>query len=1032
MDMNGTPLVRFQSSQQAQSEADDRIIRRRSSKACDNCRKAKCKCEPTGPNQPCSNCVSLRLTCTFLGPSRKRGPPKGYIDKLEAKMHRLQALIGTIMLSDDARAQSIVNDLSGDPLAREVLAQVEASPFGSAGRSGHIPMPSLRFDDMEDQLGLNTIQEEGMTPPKVGDNATHHDLGPSTHFTASASDWQNALHACLRGGTSGLPHLDHLDTAIPSIQYPNISPVPDDGTSPRQRRRLDAPLRSPQQDTSPTGFSQGSGNSLGNQAGAISSPSQPHRYNNERGDSFRAASPDDPTPSEDGDENVDLADVVGQLSIDENDQVRYHGKASGLHLLSRSERHREGIWRFPPARVWPPSENHVVKTEEEILSSANARDCLPSLSQQQHLIDLYFTYVQPVLPIIPKRQFMELFRERMASSDANSPADNVRGRIPTLLLLAMFTVAARYTTTDTPLPIDGKMWNAGDKYLTAAKLILNEKYASSQPETCQALILLSYREIGIGAMAQSFLYTGMAVRMAQDLGLHRSMEKWHPAGQSRFTEEEKQTRRRIWWACVILDRYVSTYIGRPMGIFERDYDTALATENDPEEVEVWRPLFDDAGSPDASTAGRRLTYEPKASHALACFNASATLASILGRVYENLYTIRTNAEGAAGERILRQLDKRLALWLINLPDSLKYQPSNTSVPPPHILTLHMQFYCALLLLHRPFITGERLSAPVDDLPSRAICSTAANAISTIISTFKEAFGLKRCPAICTFYVFSASIMHVFNATVDPSDVQSRVNLAKCMAVLGEMDLVWPSAGRARELLNGLVDLRDVDLSRPPGHPEALRSSNKRAYPDDDERRSHELAQQLSNDARYLLASREDALGGPAMWNISGPTLHNATHHSDSAWNTLHGAENGDRSLSVARSSEDLHGALTNSGYAMSKSTHPLQAPYPSAGDSHSLGFGSPESISNVFPPFSPPRTSSFWNDQMAMPFGDPALASAFMGLPVNMSHMSDFSDVRGDGLFMQSLGERPGTPEGDVPTSYHLLNSRERQFTAGI
>ncbi|KZO89639.1 hypothetical protein CALVIDRAFT_571629 [Calocera viscosa TUFC12733] len=568
MDMNGSPLVRFQTAAQAQAqaEAEERIIRRRSSKACDNCRKAKCKCEPTGPGQPCSNCSSLRLTCTFLGPSRKRGPPKGYIDKLEAKMHRLQALIGTIMLSEDPRAQSIVTDLSGDPLAREVLAQVEASPFGSAGRSGHIPMPSLRFDDMEDQLGLNTIEEEGTDSPTglPTGRFTFTTPGSSAHFTASASDWQNALHARLRGAATQLPH---LDTSIPSLQYSNISPGPDDATSPRQRRRLDAPMRSPQQDESPTGFSQGSAHSMVNQPGALTSPSQPRRFN-------------DRTPSDDGDENVDLADVVGQLSIDENDQVRYHGKASGLHLLSRSERHREGIWRFPPARVWPPSENHVVKTEEEILNSANARDCLPSPAQQQHLIDLYFSYVQPVLPIIPKRQFMELFRERMASSDVNSPADIVRGRIPTLLLLAMFAVAARYTATDTPLPPDGKMWMAGDKYLAAAKLILNEKYASSQPETCQALILLSYREIGIGAMAQSFLYTGMAVRMAQDLGLHRSMEKWHPAGQSRFTEEEKQTRRRIWWACVILDRYVSTYIGRPMGIFERDYDTALATEND--------------------------------------------------------------------------------------------------------------------------------------------------------------------------------------------------------------------------------------------------------------------------------------------------------------------------------------------------------------------------------------------------------------------------------------------------------------------
>lgn len=44
-------------------------------------------------------------------------------------------------------------------------------------------------------------------------------------------------------------------------------------------------------------------------------------------------------------------------------------------------------------------------------------------------------------------------------------------------------------------------------------LCTDQTYASSRPSTCQALLLLSYREIGIGAMAQAWLYVGMAVRM---------------------------------------------------------------------------------------------------------------------------------------------------------------------------------------------------------------------------------------------------------------------------------------------------------------------------------------------------------------------------------------------------------------------------------------------------------------------------------------------------------------------------------------
>lgn len=50
--------------------------------------------------------------------------------------------------------------------------------------------------------------------------------------------------------------------------------------------------------------------------------------------------------------------------------------------------------------------------------------------------------------------------------------------------------------------------------------------------------------------------------MAQDLGLFRDVEKWFLPVQ-RFSHEEKQTRKRVWWGCIILDRYTASYIGRP-------------------------------------------------------------------------------------------------------------------------------------------------------------------------------------------------------------------------------------------------------------------------------------------------------------------------------------------------------------------------------------------------------------------------------------------------------------------------------------
>ena len=127
----------------------------------------------------------------------------------------------------------------------------------------------------------------------------------------------------------------------------------------------------------------------------------------------------------------------------------------------------------------------------------------------------------------------------------------------------MFSLAARFSaqTADVAPPDDGSMWTAGDDYMEDAKVILDRTYAASRPSTCQSLLLLGFREIGIGAMAQAWLYIGMAVRMAQDLGLHKNADKWSGVGKVLFTDAELQERRRIWYGCVVMDKYISAYIG---------------------------------------------------------------------------------------------------------------------------------------------------------------------------------------------------------------------------------------------------------------------------------------------------------------------------------------------------------------------------------------------------------------------------------------------------------------------------------------
>lgn len=60
--------------------------------ACVICRKKKVKCDGIKP--ACSRCQSIGNKCEYSDPPKKRGPPKGYVEIIENRAHRIESLLG--------------------------------------------------------------------------------------------------------------------------------------------------------------------------------------------------------------------------------------------------------------------------------------------------------------------------------------------------------------------------------------------------------------------------------------------------------------------------------------------------------------------------------------------------------------------------------------------------------------------------------------------------------------------------------------------------------------------------------------------------------------------------------------------------------------------------------------------------------------------------------------------------------------------------------------------------------------------------
>ncbi|CAG8529398.1 227_t:CDS:2 [Racocetra fulgida] len=229
----------------------------------------------------------------------------------------------------------------------------------------------------------------------------------------------------------------------------------------------------------------------------------------------------------------DLNDIMGILSIDENKQVRYHGRSSGLYLLKNSERYKNGILSL--------SDN---SPEETLISTQNLESLkrpeltiLPSQEISEHLLETYFTHIHPLLPIIYKPIFFNRLKDR----------DNP----PLLLLNAIYALAARFSDRPELRKNLQDSQTAGDEFFDRAKALLDNDYDKSHITTIQALIIMALRDIRIDNTTRGWIYIGMAARMAQDLGIHRNNEKWQPISLS---HAEKEEQKRAFWSCFVIDR----------------------------------------------------------------------------------------------------------------------------------------------------------------------------------------------------------------------------------------------------------------------------------------------------------------------------------------------------------------------------------------------------------------------------------------------------------------------------------------------
>ncbi|KAF5621245.1 cutinase transcription factor 1 alpha [Fusarium sp. NRRL 52700] len=443
--------------------------------------------------------------------------------------------------------------------------------------------------------------------------------------------------------------------------------------------------------------------------------------------------------------------------ITEAGRVAYLGESSNLTLLVHDRQGSADVVHYPLPENVRGSRARLTELDNVEIDILHQRGAflLPPRSLCDELIDAYFKWVHPIVPVINRTRFMRQYR------DPKNP--------PSLLLLQSVLLAGTRACNNPQLmDANGSTTPAALTFYKRAKALYDANYEDDRVTIVQSLLLMGWYWEGPEDVTKNvFYWSRVATIVAQGSGMHRSVE------QSQLSRSDKRLWKRIWWSLFTRDRSVAVALGRPVHINLDDADVEMLTEDDFIEDEV----------------DRASEYPPDPIH-VQFFLEYVKLCEIMGLVLSQQYSVAS--KGRQRNAIdLTHSDMALADWLQNCPKIVYWE-----MPRHHFWSalLHSNYYTTLCLLHRAHMPpggSSRLPDP-SPYPSRNIAFQAAAMITSIVENLAAHDQLRYCPAFVVYSLFSALIMHVYQMKSPVPSIQqvTQDRLRSCMSAMKEISRVW--------------------------------------------------------------------------------------------------------------------------------------------------------------------------------------------------------------------------------------------------
>ncbi|CDH56248.1 zinc finger transcription factor 1 [Lichtheimia corymbifera JMRC:FSU:9682] len=446
---------------------------------------------------------------------------------------------------------------------------------------------------------------------------------------------------------------------------------------------------------------------------------------------------------------------------------------------------------------------------------------LPPSDVVDHLVKVFFNCITNYVGIFNEESLLRDIRERRCSD---------------FLILSILAVAARYS--DRSDICEDPPWHSGEKYACKARSILFSSIDIPSLSNVQALILLTMHEYSCARGPRSWMYSGMAVRMALELGLNKDIDLKEDGKRTMSVDRwiEIEVQRRVFWAVFTLDKLLSASTGRPSILQEDDCETLLPcdkyeqctgeiyTESIYKERSVLftvRRLPENSNMLEVVTTLNPASSDNTKKRRLSCIAYMHRMSSLLGKV-----TAHVNRKSRQGTLLslngpppeTMELDQEIEKWDKELPPELqdtqendkRFKEGQLSDGPRYIL-LHMSHHSLIVLLHRPSLAvmdslkDHPVASHVKDIITRnaSKCLAAVDRVTDLLRRIKnDRAMISPFVSYLTYTVATITVNTVFNGTPEESS-KARAALADHFAVLQIMRTHWAMADKLYFMIRDL-------------------------------------------------------------------------------------------------------------------------------------------------------------------------------------------------------------------------------------